>query len=555
MLMSKLLTAGLEGPQASNALDGLAMRELGIPLDKTFQKSDWSAPDLSKEQLAYAAMDARVTYDLYPHLMAGIIANKLEHVAALENRAVPAFVRLSAAGVGFDTGTWLAAAEAARPRLAELEGKLNALATDRKVKWGSTKQVAAVFQDLAIELPITGKGNPSVCDKVLAAIDHPIAELLREHRSVRIALRAFADKWPTFVRDGRMYAQYQQHGMVTGRTTCKQPNMQQVPRDSAYRRAFVASDGYALVKGDYSQLQARIAAKVSGDAAMLAAYRDGKDLYLEAARAILGRGDVTAQERQIFKAVLLGLFFGQRARGLRDHLRAYGVSISVEQAEAHQKTLLAAYPGFARWYDETGKAFGAGESRTALGRRRLFDAQTPPSQRVNTPIQAADADGAKEALARLEENLGEFSEVRLVLFNHDEVVLEAPVAQALEVSVWLERIMIEAMEPILKPVPCVVDTAIGYDWADLRKLKEWPFDRPARPEPLVSVQAVLAPEPSPSADEPEPLPLFVEVQAKDEAAAKAARRQELMAQADADDAEGEGIDGPTIEEWRAGLNF
>jgi DNA polymerase-1 len=464
MLMARALAAG--GPDFHHCkLKDCARRELGLDLDKSYQREDWSGP-LSAEMLAYAAQDALAHRRLYEALLPKVRQAGLMEVVRIEERALPAFVWLGMSGAPFDRAAWQALADDARREAAELARRLDEAAPARPGyldtlgawTWDSPQQVKRAFE-------AAGRPVENTDDETLAGIDHPLADLLRQYRAATKRAGTYGEDWRLHVaEDGRIYASWNQLGTVAGRTSCSDPNLQQVPRDRRYRRCFAAPPGRVLVKADYSQLQLRIAAKVSGDRAMLAAYRAGEDLHTLTARQITGKEDVTRDDRQLAKAVNFGLLFGLGAKGLRGYARSnYGLDLTAEQAAQYRRSFFAAYPGLERWHRTAGNS-RAKECRTRAGRRRLLDDKTPYTHRLNTPVQGTEADGAKLAMAFLWERRGQAPGAFPVLFGHDEIVVECAADQADAVKGWLTGAMVEAMAPLIDPVPCEVEAKAARTW-------------------------------------------------------------------------------------------
>jgi DNA polymerase-1 len=237
-----------------------------------------------------------------------------------------------------------------------------------------------------------------------------------------------------------------------------------VPRDPRYRRCFVAPPDRVLVKADYSQLQLRIAAKIADERRMLDAYARGEDLHTLTARQLTGKAEVTKADRQLAKAVNFGLLFGLGARGLRGYAKSnYGLDLSEAEAQRYRKAFFAAYPALANWHRRAGSS-QANECRTLAGRRRLLDEKTPYTHRLNTPVQGTEADGAKLALALLGERRGQCPGAFPVLFVHDEIVVECDQGQADAVAAWLKAAMVEAMAPLIEPVPVEVEVNVAQTW-------------------------------------------------------------------------------------------
>jgi DNA polymerase-1 len=437
-------------------------RELGRDLDKAGQKSDWSVPVLTADQFRYAAADAEVLPPLADALAARHREASLERVAAIEARAVPAVAWMAGAGVGFDRAAWgklAAEAEAERDRLRGLlddeaptpDGRLF-----KAINWNSTDQVQEVFRKAGVVLDSTG-------DDALAACDHPLAALLRDYRTAAKLVSTYGRDWLKHVAsDGRAYPGWQQIGAgASGRMSCRDPNVQNLPRDPRYRRCFVAPPGRVLVKADYSQIELRIAAKVSGDARMLEAYRTGEDLHALTARSVLGKADVTKADRQTAKSLNFGLLYGMGAKGLRAYARSnYGVELTEAQAREYRAAFFRAYPGLRRWHNSVPDR--PIETRTLAGRRRQNVAKF--TEKLNTPVQGTGADGLKTALALLWERRADCPGAVPVLAVHDEIVVEVDASQAEAVSGWLRQAMLDGMVPLVEPVPVEVEIGVAPTW-------------------------------------------------------------------------------------------
>ena len=218
------------------------------------------------------------------------------------------------------------------------------------------------------------------------------------------------------------------------------------------------------MKADYSQIELRIAAKVSGDEALLEAYRRGEDLHSRTAREVLGVKEATKADRQLAKALNFGLLYGMGAKGFRDYARTqFGIALSEGEAEAFRAAFFRAYQGLRRWH----RLVGADRSpsvvtRTLAGRRRLDVARF--TERLNSPVQGTGADGLKLALGLLWEQREAMPGAFPVLAVHDEIVLEADEPRAKEAAEWLKATMAEAMAPLIAPVPVVVEASVGRTW-------------------------------------------------------------------------------------------
>jgi DNA polymerase-1 len=461
MIASRLLTAGTK---QGNGLADVAKRVLDIDLDKEQQKSNWGGT-LTPEMIQYAARDSHITRRLYDPLTTAIREAKLETVADIEMRAVPSFVWMACAGSPFDSEAWAAvAAEAEEYDRTLVENlDLNAPPRDGCINgdgawnWNSPADIMAMFKQIGIDLKDTS-------DATLAGVPHQIAIKLRERRSAAQLAKTFGKKWPKEVHDGRLFATWNQLGTDAGRSSCKGPNLQQVPRDPRYRNCFRAPEGRVLIKADYSQLQLRIACKVAKEKVMLAAYKKGDDLHMLTAIAITGKKEPSKADRKTAKAVNFGLLFGMGPERLMDYAKAeYGLELSLEQAKQYREKFFATYPSLRKWHKEKGGSTSP-ETRTLLGRRRLFDDGNHYSDRLNSPVQGSEADGAKQAMSLLWERRADCPHAFPVMFIHDEIVIEADADQADAAAQWLRSAMIDGMTPVLGKVPCEVETQITTTW-------------------------------------------------------------------------------------------
>jgi DNA polymerase I-like protein with 3'-5' exonuclease and polymerase domains len=463
LLLSRLLHGGRH-PKRFHGLEETVARTLGRKIDKTEQKSDWSGP-LTAEQLNYAALDAEVLLPLYEALDSQVREAGMARVADIEGRCLPAVVWMASAGVGFDPAAWAALAGEAGVRSASLLSQLEAAAPDRPghlaalgCAWNfdSPEQVLEALWLLGFEVQSTD-------DDVLAGVHHPLAGLLREYRAARKLVTTYGPSWVgQALHGGRVYAGWHQIGADSGRMACTKPNLQNLPRDKRYRRCFVAPDGRVLVKADYSQIELRIGAKVSGDKAMLDAYHRGIDLHTLTAQRVLGITDVTKEHRQLAKAVNFGLLYGMGAKGFRLYALAnYGLHLTDEEAGRYRNAFFAAYPGLRRWHRSTPE--GPVATRTLAGRRR--EGVGRYTEKLNTPVQGTGADGLKLALALLWERRRECPGAVPVLAVHDEIVVECDAGQAEAAGAWVSRAMRDAMAPLIAPVPVGVEVKAGRTWA------------------------------------------------------------------------------------------
>jgi DNA polymerase-1 len=460
MLLSRLLH-GTRRPKGFHKLENVAERELGLAIDKGQQTSDWSGP-LAGEQLDYAARDAAVLLPLYARLAGQVRAAGMARVAQIEMRCLPALAWLSRAGVPFDRPGWEALAQEAEREAGDLARQLDEQAPPRpgglSWNWNSPKQVKEAFAALGVGLEKTG-------DDALAAVDHPLAGLLRRYRASAKRASTYGREWLKHVGDGgRVYAGWKQVGCITGRMASASPNVQNLPADPRYRACFRAPEGRVLVKADYSQIELRIAAKVTGDKAMLGAYAKGEDLHTLTARRMLRKDEVSAAERKLAKPVNFGLIYGLSAGSLRRKAKAeYGLDLTPADADRYRRAFFASYPGVAAWHRRLRRE-AAPEVRTLAGRRCPLPEKHFYGTRANYTVQGTGGDGIKLALALLWERRGQCQGAFPVLAVHDEIVIECDEGKADAAAAWLRAAMVDAMAPLIDPVPVEVEVKAAQTW-------------------------------------------------------------------------------------------
>ncbi len=465
-IASRVLHAG---ERVDHDLAAVVERELGEVIDKCEQKSNWSRPELMDEQIDYARGDAAVLLPLADALREKATQHKVEAVVELEMRCGVPVARMASSGVGFDADAWLALADSATERQAALASEMDVLVPNpdclpglNSWNWNSNAgDVLAAFAAVGITLADTK-------EETLAGIDHPLARLLLDYREAAKRAHTYGRQWAReHVTGDRVFATWNLCQAKTGRMSCKGPNLQQIPRDPAYRRCFVAKPEQVLVKCDFSQIELRIAAKVTGDQRMLDAYQKGEDLHtLTAARFLgVGVGKVTKEARQMAKPVNFGAIYGLGPRSLRLKARAdYGKEMTEEEARKFLDAFFKEYPGVRAWHNRI-KCDKATEVRTLGGRRIAVDADQFYGAKANYVIQGTGGDGLKRALGLLWERREECPNAEVVLAVHDEVVLEVPGGDAEIAQAWVQRCMIEALAPLLDPVPVEVEAKVGRTWA------------------------------------------------------------------------------------------
>jgi DNA polymerase I len=460
MIAVKLLTAGLHGVRAN--LQAITKKYLGIDLPKEQQLSDWSATDLTTDQLTYAARDAQVLLPLYLELCNELKKNDLTRVAQLEFEALPAIAEIEYNGMALDLARLSKKRSKSETRLKELEKQLIHEFNDPDLNLSSPQQIKEALKNVGINVESTGK-------KILIPLvsHYPIVSKILEYRKLSKLLTSFLQTLPKYINPitKKIHSSLWQCGAVTGRLACSDPNLQQIPRDNDLRACFIAAPGYKMIVADYGQIELKVLAEVTQDKVMIDSFNNGIDVHSLTASLITQKdiSMITKEERLRAKAVNFGLSFGMGSESLQSYSRVnYGVVMTMSEAEAFKKRFLDGYPGLAFWHDEQ-RYIDVNTVRTLSGRRRLFPDKAWFQALLNTPIQGGAADINKRALGLLPQAL-KGTGARIIGSIHDEVLIEVPDKYVKDVTKIVESTMIKAGEDFIKSVPIQVDVSIGDTW-------------------------------------------------------------------------------------------
>jgi DNA polymerase-1 len=438
-----------------HSLAAVAHRWLGQVLDKSLQTSDWSG-SLSDAQIAYAARDAAILLPLRDALDAALADEGLADVAALEFAALPAIIWMESTGVPIDVAAWTAQRDEAAATLTTTNRELANVLPGVNVD--SPAQIIAALDNLGIRVP-----NAQETTLRAVADQHPALALILRRKEAKKRVSTYGDTYLSHVDPvtRRIHAHYQLIGAASGRMACSGPNMQNIPREAAYRRCIRPAAGRVLVKADYAQIELRIAAQVTWDRALVAAFQAGEDLHSATARSVLDR-EPTAQDRQLAKALNFGLLYGMGAERLRIYAQdEYAVTLSGDEAQQFRQRFFQTYPALRAWHRAQHE--GEGTTYTVTGRPRR--GVTSFTEKLNSPIQGTGADIVKGALARLWADREAVPSAAPVLVVHDEIVCEVDSGEAEACASWLTDHMTAAGAAVLTDVPVVVETHIVADWS------------------------------------------------------------------------------------------
>ncbi|EGR3351713.1 DNA polymerase I [Vibrio parahaemolyticus] len=429
----------------------------------------------------YAAEDADVTLRLHNRLFANIEQDeKLKSVyEEIEMPLVPVLSRIERTGVLIDDMKLSAQSVEIAARLEELEQKAYEIA-EQEFNMNSPKQLQAILFE-KMGLPVVKKtpsGTPSTNEEVLQelALDYPLPKLILEYRGLAKLKSTYTDKLPKMINPstGRVHTSYHQAVTATGRLSSTDPNLQNIPirneEGRRIRQAFVAPAGYKILAVDYSQIELRIMAHLSGDQALLDAFSDGKDIHAATAAEIMGVSidQVSSEQRRRAKAVNFGLIYGMSAFGLAKQL-----GIPRGEAQAYMDKYFERYPGVMQYMEDTRSAAAdKGYVETIFGRRlHLPEIKSRNGMRrkaaeraaINAPMQGTAADIIKKAMLLVDQWIQEEGNgrVKLLMQVHDELVFEVEESSLSEIESKVQKLMESAAE--LK-VPLVAEAGHGDNW-------------------------------------------------------------------------------------------
>jgi DNA polymerase-1 len=467
-------------------MDALAERYLGRTTVHFEDIAGKGAKQLTFNQIPldvaadYAAEDADITLQLHQYLMPLLRAEPTLEQAFLEidMPLVPILSAVERQGALVD-GRLL------KQHGAELAERLKNLTEEAWAQAGehfnldSTKQLQAIFYD-KLNLPVLKKtpgGKPSTAEPVLVdlAEDYELPATILQYRSLAKLKSTYTDKLPLDINaaTGRIHTSYHQAVAATGRLSSSDPNLQNIPIRNAegrrIRQAFVAPAGKVVMASDYSQIELRIMAHLSGDAGLHAAFADDQDIHRATAAEVFGRSldAVSDEERRSAKAINFGLIYGMSAFGLGRQL-----NISRTLAQDYIDRYFARYPNVLRYMDETrSQAAQRGYVETVFGRRlylpeinsrQVMRRQAAERTAINAPMQGTAADIIKRAMIAVQAWLTESHlDAQMIMQVHDELVFEVSESDVAELQQRVEALMCAAAD---LSVPLTVETGVGANW-------------------------------------------------------------------------------------------
>ena len=469
-------------------MDSMAERHLGVRTIHYEDVAGKGASQIGFDQVdierasEYSAEDSDITLQLHGALHPRIERDeRLGYVyRSIEMPVMEVLFRMERNGVLLDVPLLEAQSRELGQRMFDLEREAHGQA-GQPFNLNSTKQIQEILFD-RLKLPVKKKtpgGAPSTDEDVLAelALDYPLPKLLLDYRGLAKLKSTYTDKLPRMVNaaTGRVHTNYGQAVAVTGRLASNDPTLQNIPVRTAegrrIREAFIAPEGWRIISADYSQIELRIMAHLSGDEGLLTAFARGEDIHRATAAEVFAvpAAEVSSEQRRYAKVINFGLIYGMSAFGLATNL-----GIERAGAQAYIDRYFARYPGVKAYMDRTRNAAReAGYVETVFGRRLHLteirasnQARRQAAERaaINAPMQGTAADLIKLAMIAVQSWLDrEARQAKLVMQVHDELVLEVPDRELASVRTELPGLMTNVAK---LDVPLVVDVGVGGNWEE-----------------------------------------------------------------------------------------
>ncbi len=476
----------LDSTASRHDLDSLCQKYLSHTNIKFEEVAGKGAKQLCFDQVAleqaapYAAEDADMTLRLHRLLWPRLVnEGRLQQLfEELEMPLLEVLADMERCGVRVDVDMLHRQSQELAERMHEVEQQAHELA-GAPFNLGSPKQIQAILYDQQ-QLPVlakTPKGAPSTAEPVLQelALDYPLPRLILDHRSLSKLKSTYTDKLPGQVnaRTGRVHTSYHQAVAATGRLSSSDPNLQNIPirttEGRRIRQAFVPAEGKRMLAADYSQIELRIMAHLSGDPGLVEAFAQGEDIHRATAAEVFATGldQVSADQRRSAKAINFGLIYGMSAFGLAKQL-----GIDRGQSQAYVNLYFERYPGVRAYMESTRElARQQGYVETLFGRRLYLPEinvrnaqrrQAAERMAINAPMQGTAADIIKKAMLSVAAWIkSAANDVTMIMQVHDELVFEIPMNGEGVAAQAIRRHMESAAT---LSVPLVVDIGCGGNW-------------------------------------------------------------------------------------------
>ena len=439
---------------AEHGLKAMAKKYLGVEdwdIDKK-TKLGKGDPDKLKE---YLRLDVKYTWELFKFFYTRMNKTQRKVYSKLLLPAYKMYRSTEQNGIYID----LEGLDRVREEYKQKEMEsLQVLKDKYDINWNSPQQVQDVFfnKEGLPTLKLSEKtGKPSADAKVmkkLASMGHELPTQLLEYKFYYGAGSKFLSRWGNYAQyDGRIHPNFNITNVVTGRTSCSDPNLQQVPRNRDLRSLFTAPEGRVFIEADYSQIELRVAAHYAQEPNMLRIYREGGDIHTETARTLCG-GEPTKEDRSKAKAVNFGFLYGMQAKGFVDYaFDSYGVVFTPAEAERYRDLFFQKYSRLLTWHDKMERLCEAnGGVSNLFGRFRAlpkiysqyrWERNEAVRRAINSPVQGTASDLLLSAAVQIQRELGPKYDLKIVGTVHDSILADIPAECAEECVAEIKRIM------------------------------------------------------------------------------------------------------------------
>jgi DNA polymerase-1 len=439
---------------AEHGLKAMAQRYLGVP-DWDIDKKTKTGKGDKKKLKDYLKLDLKYTWELFKFFKERMNKTQLQIYRELLLPAYKMYRQTEQNGIYIDLEGLDKVKEEYKKKEEEA---LKVLQSKYPINWNSPQQVSDVIfnQEKLPTLKLSEKtGKPSADAKVLkklATMGHELPVQLLDYKFYYGANSKFLTRWGGYAaHDGRIHPNFNITNVVTGRTSCSDPNLQQVPRNRDLRSLFTAPEGRVFLEADYSQIELRVAAHYAQEPTMLKIYREGGDIHTETARTLCG-GEPTKEDRSKAKAVNFGFLYGMQAKGFVEYaFDSYGVVFTPAEAERYRDLFFQKYSRLLPWHDRMAKLCEAnGGVSNLFGRFRAlpkiysqykWERNEAIRKAINSPVQGTASDLLLSAAVQIQRELGPKYDLKIVGTVHDSILADVPVEYAEDCVADIKRIM------------------------------------------------------------------------------------------------------------------
>lgn len=455
---------------AEHGLKKMAKTYLGVPdwdikkKDKTSRNRDTVVP--------YLKCDVKYTWQLFQFFSYNMTAQQRKLYTKLLRPAYRTYRDIERNGLFLD----LKALEEVKKKYADEEARLLAeLKKRHDINWNSSAQVAKVLFEVE-GMPViakTGKGAPSTAADVLGKLarqGYEIPKMLLEYKDAATRNKMFLNRWADDCYESRIHPNFNLTNVVSGRTSCNSPNLQQVPRTKDIRGLFKGAPGMILFEADYSQLELRIAAHYANDKTMLRIYNENGDIHTETARLFTNGREPTKEERNKAKAVNFGFLYGMQAKKFVEYaLNSYGQTFTLQEATHIRELFFAKYSRLLPWHKEQemlcemqggiSNMFGRFRKLPDIHSSNKWERAGAARRAINTPVQGSGSDLLISAVTQINKELKGIAWVGATV--HDSIIGECRIEDKDMVDATIRRIM--AHPPVLDEFGVTLKVPLDVD--------------------------------------------------------------------------------------------